>query len=30
MIFVFASVVYAGFETIKGYEIIRYEVKVHE
>ena len=30
MIFVFVGVVYAGFETKKGYDIISFEVKSHE
>ncbi len=30
MVFVLVGVVFAGFETIKGYDIISYEVKSHE
>jgi hypothetical protein len=30
MCFVLLGVIYAGFETIKGYDIISYEVKAHE
>ncbi|PKL81639.1 MAG: DUF2721 domain-containing protein [Ignavibacteriae bacterium HGW-Ignavibacteriae-3] len=30
MIFVLTGVIYAGFETKKGYDIIAYEVKAHE
>jgi len=30
MCFVLLGVVYAGFETVKGYNIISYEVKAHE
>ena len=30
MCFVLIGVVYAGFETVKGYDIISYEVKAHE
>jgi hypothetical protein len=30
MSLVLVGVVFAGFETYKGYEIIAYEVKVHE
>lgn len=30
MIFVLAGVIFAGFETKKGYDIISYEVKAHE
>jgi len=30
MVFVLVGVVFAGFETKKGYDIISYEVKSHE